>query len=122
VPVSQPEEWMDTWNDLFAAGDVDGILEMYTADAVFVGEPKKPGPVAAGMRPTVEAFLGMNGSMKLHTLGAVTNGDTAVVFGPWIFDATTADGPVHMDFTATAVLVKGADGWRATIDDFFSQG
>ena len=56
VPVSQPEEWMDTWNDLFAAGDVDGILEMYTADAVFVGEPKNPAPcrrdAPTGSRPS----------------------------------------------------------------------
>src|SRR5436853_6106082 len=113
---------MDTWGELVAKGDVESILDLYQPDAVFVGEPKSPAPIDGNLRAAIDMFLGMNGSMKLHTLGAVTNGDTAVVYGPWIFDATTADGPVHMDFTATAVLKKGSDGWRATIDDFFSQG
>jgi ketosteroid isomerase-like protein len=114
---------MDTWGELFAKGDVEALVEMYTPDAVFVGEPKNPAPTGGGnIQNAINTFLSMNGSMKLNTLGAVQNGDTAVVYGPWIFDATTPDGPVHMDFTATAVLVKGADGWRATIDDFFSQG
>ena len=123
MPVSKPEEWMDTWGELFAKGDVESLLEMYHPDAVFVGEPKKPAPTGGGnIKTAIETFLSMNGSMKLNTLGAVQNGDTAVVYGPWIFDATGPDGPVHMDFTATAVLTKGADGWRATIDDFFSQG
>ena len=74
-----------------------------------------------GCADRLEAFLAITpdeaahpgrGDQRRHRRG----------FGPWIFDATTADGPVHMDFTATAVLVKGADGWRATIDDFFRPG
>jgi len=122
VPVSTPEVWMDTWGDLFTKKDVEGLLELYQPDAVFVGEPKKPAPIAAGLRETINGFLAMNGTLKLNTKGAVVNGDTAVVYGPWIFDATGPEGPVHMDFVATAVLKKGSDGWRATIDDFFSEG
>ena len=122
MPVNQPEQWMDTWGELYAKGDVDGILDLYQADAVFVGEPKNPAPVSVALRDAIGAFLSMNGTLKLNTKGAVTNGDTAVVYGPWIFDGTSPDGPVHMDFVATAVLKKGGDGWRATIDDFFSEG
>jgi ketosteroid isomerase-like protein len=122
VPAKSAEVWMDTWNDLFAKGDVEGIADLYQPDAIFVGEPKKPAPTAGNIKPAVEMFLGMNGTMKLHTKGAVVNGDTAIVYGPWIFDGTGPDGPVHMDFVATAVLKKDADGWRATIDDFFSEG
>jgi ketosteroid isomerase-like protein len=113
---------MDTWGELFAKGDVESILDLYQPDAVFVGEPKSPAPIDGNLRAAIDMFLGMNGTMKLHTKGAVTNGDTAVVYGPWIFDATGPDGPIHMDFVATAVLKKGSDGWRATIDDFFSEG
>jgi ketosteroid isomerase-like protein len=124
MPAKQPSEWMTTWNELFAKGDVDGILSLYEPDAVFVGEPGQTAPVFPDtLRAVINQFLSMNGSLKLDTKSSVQTGNMAVTYGPWTFDGTTPDGPLHIEAVATAVLVEGSDGnWRAKIDDFYSEG
>lgn len=124
MPAAQPSEWMTAWNDLFAKGDVDGILDLYEKDSVFVGQPGQPAPCFPdNLRAAVNQFLSMNGTLKIASKGAFQQGNTALAYGPWTFDGTGPDGPVHLEAVATAVLVQGSDGnWRSTIDDFFTSG
>lgn len=124
MSVNQPSDWMATWNELFAKGDVDGILALYEPDAVFVGEPGQTAPVFPDtLREVINQFLSMNGTLKLDTKASVQTEKIAVTYGPWTFDGTGADGLVHLEAVATAVLVQGSDNkWRAKIDDFYSQG
>ena len=124
MSVKQPSDWMTTWGELFVKGDVEGILALYERDAVFVGEPGKPAKVFPDtLREVINQFLAMNGTLKLDTKSSVETGNMAVTYGPWTFDGTGPDGPVHIEAVATAVLVQGGDGnWRAKIDDFYSEG
>lgn len=124
MPASQPSEWMSVWNDLFAKGDVDGILDLYEQDSVFVGQPGQPAPCFPdNLRAAIGQFLSMNGTLKIESKGAFQHGSTALAYGPWTFDGTGPEGPVHLEAVATAVLVQGSDGnWRSTIDDFFTAG
>jgi ketosteroid isomerase-like protein len=124
MPATQPSEWMTTWNELFAKGDVEGILGLYEPDAVFVGEAGQSAPVFPDtLREVINQLLAVKGTFKLDTKGAVQTGTMAVAYGPWTFDGTGPDGPVHSGAVATAVLVQGSDGnWRAKIDDFYSEG
>lgn len=122
--VRQPSEWMTTWNECFGRGDVEGVLALYEPDAIFVGEPGQQAPVFPDtLREVLGQFFAMNGTLKLDTKASVRNGTTAVTYGPWTFDGTGPDGPVHIEAVATAVLVQGDDDlWRARIDDFWSEG
>lgn len=113
---------MTAWNDNFAAGNVDGILDLYTDDAVVVHEPGGRLHGKEQIRAMIEGFLaiGQNG-LEIKPGVSVDGTNHAIVYGDWVFDGTTPDGPLHIEARATAVLVQREDGWYAVLDDFYSQ-
>lgn len=123
MAVATPQDFVPTFDKLFAAGDLDGLLALYRDDIVAVPQPGARLNGKAELGAGLGAFLGMAPYTMVFTqVGLVENADTAVVHGDWTFDGTSPDGPVHIDARATIVLVRGADGWSAALDDFFSQG
>jgi alkylation response protein AidB-like acyl-CoA dehydrogenase/ketosteroid isomerase-like protein len=118
-----PADFVPTFSERFAAGDLDGLLALYGDDVVAVPQP---GARLAGKEQLgagLSAFLGMAPyAMNMTQYGLVENENSALIFGDWTFDGQSPDGPVHIEARATIVLAKRGEGWEAVLDDFFSQG
>lgn len=123
MSVKIPADFVPTFSERFAAGDLDGLLALYGDDIVAVPQPGARLSGKEQLGAGLSAFLGMAPySMNMTQTGLVENSDSALVFGDWIFDGQSPDGPVHIEARATIVLVKRGEGWAAVLDDFFSQG
>src|SRR5215216_4089917 len=89
------------FEDTFNAGDLDGLMELYEADAALIAQP---GSVAQGSEQVgaaLQGFLALKGRITLDTKLVVTVGDLAVL------GATTAE-----------VARRQADGsWRYVVDN-----
>lgn len=116
-----PIECSELYNEAFAAGDIDRLMEYYLCDAVLVLEPGKPVSTPAAIR---EAMLGYM-SYKLPIVSTIRYvyeaGDTAIIIADWTIDGDDPDGKtVHLSGAGTDVLRRGADGgWRYSIDNPF---
>ena len=116
---TQPDDVIKAWISLFNAGDLDGLLsEMYQDDVVLV-----PGPGAehvAGkeaVRPVLEQFLGMKGTMSLVAGHCVVNGDVALCHDHWRLDIPGAE---PAEGTTADVVRRQPDGtWKYLIDNPF---
>ena len=117
-----PAEFDVLWEKSFNSGDADGVLCLYSADAVIVPEPGVRVQGHEGIRAVVDQFLAAApASVSFLGSSIIENGETAVLFTPWTASITGPEGPIPMEGNATVVLHKGADGWLAVIDDFYSK-
>ncbi len=122
MPVKIPSDFMSTWNELYAAGNVDGILDLYDDSIVLVGQPGTRVSGKEQVRAVIDGFLAMSqDGLDLKPGTSVDGPNHSVTYGDWVFDGVGPDGPVHIEARATAVLIQKEDGWYAVLDDFFSQ-
>jgi ketosteroid isomerase-like protein len=118
-----PADFVPTFAERFAAGDLDGLLALYADDVVAVPQPGARLSGKEQLGAGLGAFLGMAPyTMNMTQTGLVENADSALIFGDWTFDGQSPDSPVHIEARATIVLAKQGEGWVAVLDDFFSQG
>jgi len=101
------------FSERFAAGDTEGLLELYEADALF---PTHHGTAkgATEIRPVLQGYIDSGASLNFERQVAFETGDLALVQNAWTL--TTAGGD-----TATGVTVEVArkqpDGtWKYVID------
>jgi ketosteroid isomerase-like protein len=118
-----PSDFAPTFSGCFDTGDLPGILDLYAEEIVAVPEPGARLHGKAQLQAGLEAFAAMAPfTMKFTQAGLVEGAETALIFGDWVFDGTSPDGPVHIEARATIVLQQRSDGWYAVLDDFFSAG
>jgi ketosteroid isomerase-like protein len=107
MPATTPEQIHRSFEDMFNAGDLDGLMELYEPDAALIAQP---GSVAYGSeqaRAALQGFLALKGRITLDTKLVVTVGDTGPDGNPVTLGATTAE-----------VARRQADGtWRYVIDN-----
>ena len=91
----------------FNAGDLDGLMELYEADAALIAQP---GSLANGVdqaRTALQGFLSLKGHITLDTKLVVTVGELAYLANTWSLQGTDPDGnPVSLG--ATTAEVAGA--------------
>jgi uncharacterized protein (TIGR02246 family) len=114
-----PEQIHRLFEDLFNAGDLDGLMELYDPNAALIAQP---GSVAQGneqVRAALQNFLALKGSITLDTKLVVTVGDLAYLSNTWSLRGTGPDGnPVALGATTAEVARRQADGsWRYVIDN-----
>jgi len=119
MPATTPEQIHRSFEDLFNAGDLDGLMELYEADAALIAQP---GSVAYGSeqaRAALQGFLALKGRITLDTKLVVTVGDLAYLSNSWSLSGTGPDGnPVTLGATTAEVARRQADGsWRYVIDN-----
>jgi uncharacterized protein (TIGR02246 family) len=107
------------FEDTFNAGDLDGLMELYEADAALIAQP---GSVAQGSEQVgaaLQGFLALKGRITLDTKLVVTVGDLAYLSNTWSLSGTGPDGnPVVLGATTAEVARRQADGsWRYVIDN-----
>jgi uncharacterized protein (TIGR02246 family) len=119
MPATTPEQIHRLFQDIFNAGDIDGLMELYDPDAALIAQP---GSVAQGseqVRAALQTFLALKGHITLDTKLVVTVGDLAYLSNTWSLRGTGPDGnPVALGATTAEVARRHADGsWRYVIDN-----
>jgi uncharacterized protein (TIGR02246 family) len=119
MPATTPEQIHRLFEDLFNAGDIDGLMELYESDAALIAQP---GSVAQGseqVRAALQSFLALKARITLGTKLVVTVGDLAYLSNTWSLRGTGPDGdPVALGATTAEVARRQANGtWRYVIDN-----
>ena len=119
MPAATPEQIHRVFEDTFNAGDIDGLMELYEANAALIAEP---GSVAYGseqVRAALEGFLALKGRITLDTKLVFTVGELAYLSNTWSLSGTGPNGePVALGATTAEVARRQADGsWRYVIDN-----
>lgn len=109
------------WQDAFNAADMDGVLALYTEDAVLVPSPGNPVTGKEAIRAALQQFFAMKPHIDLGTDIVLQSSDVALVHAPWTMTAAGPDGnPVQMAGTAHEVFRRQTDvNWLYAIDHPF---
>ena len=110
----EPAEASTLFERYFADGDLEGLMSLYEADAVF--------PTAHGtstghdeIRATLKAYLDSGAKLTFGTSLVFPAGDLALIHTPWTMQMP--DGSTPSGATAE-VLRRQLDGsWRYIIDN-----
>jgi uncharacterized protein (TIGR02246 family) len=105
----------------FHAGDIDGIMRSYEADAVVVGEPDAPVSGTANLRSMFRGFIEAKARFSFRGHEVIQAGDIALHLTPWHMTGQAADGTkLESTGLSVAVLRRRADGkWLFVIDHPF---
>lgn len=102
----------------FNRRDMEGLLALYEADAVFV---RGPGDHVSGrdaIRDALQGFLDTGGQISFRTRHAVQHGDIALLSNEYTLKGVDEDGkPFSMSGKTSEVLRRQSDGrWLYIID------
>lgn len=116
---NSPEQIHREFESAFNAGDMDGLLSLYEPDAALIPQP---GALAEGVdeiKPALQAFLDLGGTISLDTKTVVTVGDLAYLSNRWSLTGTTPDGEqLEMGAVTAEVARRQGDGtWLYVIDN-----
>ena len=119
MPAATPEQVHRVFEDAFNAGDIDGLMELYEADAALIAQPGSVAHGSAQVRAALEGFLALKGRITLDTRLVLTVGELAYLSNTWSLSGTGPDGePVVLGATTAEVARRQADGtWRYVIDN-----
>lgn len=107
-----------TFERLFNAGDLEGLLALYEPDALLVSGPGQSVCDAAGRRAALAGFLALKGRIRLETRHLLRNGDLALLSNAWRLEATDPQGaPLVLTGRTSEVARRQPDGrWLYVID------
>jgi uncharacterized protein (TIGR02246 family) len=113
-----PSTIHDIFTRYYKAGDLDGCVNLYDDDAVFIGPDGTPQHGKAGVRATLEGFLALGGEFTLKTRYAVRTGELALTSNEWTLRGTGSDGQAFDLGGRSAEIVRlHPDGqWRFIVD------
>lgn len=105
----------------FRSQDLEGLMELYEDDAVFVGQS---GEAAAGkdaVREALSSLLALPGvEFDYHPTFVSHAGDSALMHARWSLDAQGPDGvPIALSGVTIEVARQGDCGWRYLFDSPF---
>jgi uncharacterized protein (TIGR02246 family) len=121
MPAGTPRECHTLFAAAMNAGDLPGLLALYDAAAILVPQPGEVAKGTDAIRAGLQQFLAMRPAIRIETVHALESGDTALLRGRWVIDATGPDGkPVRMTGNSTEVVRRQPDGtWQFLIDHPF---
>lgn len=116
---AEPEEVYPFFEERANAGDLDGLVGLYEADATVVPQPGQSVSGVEGIRTALGQLLGMGVKFRVETQKVIRAGDIALLSGTWTGTATGPDGKeMTLKGTDGVVVRRQADGtWRMVIDD-----
>lgn len=102
----------------FNARDMDGLLDLYEPDAVFVRAPGDHATGRAAIREALQSFFDIGGEISFRTRHAVQHDDIAMLSNEYTLQGTDADGkPFTLTGKTAEVLRRQPDGrWLYIID------
>ncbi len=119
--VAGPESVAAAFEQRFNAGDLEGLADLFEADAVFLPAPGQAVTTPEARRAALAQFLALRLPIRTRVRQAHAAGDAALLLVNWAIEGTAPDGqPVALRGTATDVVRRGPDGrWRYAIDNPF---
>ena len=117
--VTDPEQVIDQFVKFFNSRDLESILaELYEEDAVLLPGPGAPTVAGReGIRPALQGFIDMGGTMSVLGATAMRNGDVALTHSRWRLEVPGSD---PMEGTTAEVVRRQPDGsWKYIIDNPF---
>ena len=119
MPATTPEQIHRLFEDMFNAGDIDGLMELYESAAALIAQPGSVGHGSEQVRAALQGFLALKGRITLDTKLVFTVGDLAYLSNTWSLNGTGPDGnSVVLGATTAEVARRQADGtWRYVIDN-----
>lgn len=117
-PTDTPESLMQTYVAHVHAGELDSLVGLYEADAVFVPEPGVILTTQEEIRAALAAMLSLAPTMVVDPGEVLVAGDVALVQNDWSMTGTAPDGATVTHGGRSADVVRRqADGtWRVLID------
>lgn len=113
-----PEDVIRGFAKRLNRGDVQGALELYEPEAIFVPEPGTTVTGRERIREALEGFAALKPTLTGEIQGVREGGGVALVLNRWHLDGQGPEGPVEMSGTSADVLRRQKDGsWRVLIDD-----
>lgn len=102
----------------FNSRDMEGLLDLYEADAVFVRGPGDHVSGRASIREALQEFLDTGGQISFRTRHAVQHGDIALLSNEYTLQGIDTDGePFTVSGKTSEVLRRQSDGrWLYIID------
>jgi uncharacterized protein (TIGR02246 family) len=116
---TRPEDVIPSLVERFNAGNLDAMMELYSPEAVFVGNDGRTITDRKEFAALFQRDMDLGVPLKAHVRHVFVGGDTAQIILDWSIDGTDADGKrVHVHGTASDIMRRGADGvWRYIIDN-----
>jgi len=113
--VLKPEDIHRAFVEAFNARDLNGLLDLYAPDAVFIWGADGAVVGHAAISQAFSELLKSQGSIRLATGYCYTNGDLALLQSRWEILGT--EGEVMARGASAEVARRQADGaWRYVID------
>lgn len=111
-------DFLARWLELFNAGDLAALDDLYEPDSIVVPVPGYPvtGPDrTAALRHLRDLGVPMTAQLRHR----YASGDIALLLVDWRLAGTAPDGRrIDMGGTATDIVRRGADGqWRYVVDN-----
>lgn len=102
----------------FHAGDMEGLLDLYEPDAVFVRGPGDHVSGREALRIELQGFFDVGGQISFKTRHAVQHGDIALLSNEYTLVSTDPEGkPLTLSGKTSEVLRRQPDGrWLFIID------
>ena len=115
MSVTDPARMAATFEKLFNAGDLEGLVALYEKDALFVAPDGTELRGLDGVRAALQGFLSLGGKAKLDKVYCNVNGDMALASARW--SVVGGNAPPGMGGKTAEVLRKQVDGsWLFMID------
>ena len=104
--------------EALSAGDVDGALEMYEPDAVYIDGSGFEYRGHAEIREALTELVAMQATLDCFEIDVAENDQLAVLRARWIFTGTNSDGTTfETRGRSIEVVRRQPDGtWLFTID------
>lgn len=119
MEIADPHTLHTAWAERFNARDVDGMMEFFEPDGVFVPQPGTPTTGEDSLN-ALKGFLQAGLPISVTTRHVYVAGDLALVIAEWAIKGTAADGSdVDLQGRTADVLRKGSQGWKLAIDNPF---
>lgn len=119
APVTDLDKLYDTWQSRLNSGDIDGLVDLYVSDVLYVNPEGKEMTGQAPVRADFEAMMKLKPQIVLGDRKHLVYRDIALTTNHWKLKITDPDGK-QQELTGGGieVLRKQADGgWRFIIDD-----
>lgn len=116
---TEPEELYPLFEGRANAGDLEGLMELYEADATVVPLPGQAATGIEGIRAALGQLLAIGVKFRVEMKKSLRVGDIALLSGTWTGSAVGPGGnPMTLSGGDGVVARRQADGsWRMVIDD-----
>ena len=106
-------------------GNLDGLVDLYEPDAVFVGREGKAISGSSAIRELYQGLFSITSEFQIHpSIATLYAGDVALDIGDWQYTGKAPDGSEVSDGGRSYVVVRRqSDGtWKIVIDNPYSYG